>query len=139
MEDDKIKDWIKKNSLQFLIYLAIFSFAAYKIIENIADKNEVRNNYQVTVGEIVEYKVFGVGPNRYLTYEYIVNGKKYKREINGPNRIFDECADGIAFCSDKSFLVVYSRINPSKSMINLTREIQDTEDIELPKSLKSFQ
>jgi hypothetical protein len=135
----KILGWLKVNYVQFIIYLTIFIFAIFKIATYYSDKSLVLRDFKLTEGKITGYKVFGVGPNRYLTYEYEVNSKSYKREINEPKRKYDECFKDPTLCENKRFIVIYSTKSPEKSLIDLTREIQGTKNPELPKSLKNFQ
>ncbi len=137
-----MKDWLKRNKLTpftFGVYLVIFLISAFFIGNSLIDKKSVKNDYKVTIGWIVEVKDFGIGPNRYLTYSYTVNGKLYTREIDGPNGDFSECKDDISLCKNKRFLVIYSPGNPKRSLIDLTREIQNIKNPELPEKLTMFQ
>lgn len=131
--------WSTEKIIRYMIFTAIFCVALFKIISNSIDTIDVKNDYLITTGKIVEYKVFGVGPNRYLTYSYQVNGRNYTRKINGPNRTYDECAENLSLCSEKKFVVIYSKQKPSKSLIDVTREISSTQEIAKPLDLKSFQ
>ena len=119
--------------------IASFLFLSYKVFENVMDKIEINKEYNITVGKIVKYHIFGVGSNRHVTYEYHVNGISYTRLINGPKRHFDECDENIELCADKYFLVVYSIYYPNKSLIDFTKEVQNINNIRRPKSLVGFQ
>lgn len=131
--------WLKVNYIQFFIYLAIFIFALLKIFDHYSEKSLVLKDFLITEGKIVEYKMFGVGPNRYLIYEYIVNGKTYAREINGPNKRYDECFENPSLYENRRFFVIYSKHSPDKSLIDITREIQGITNPELPKNMRNFQ
>ena len=136
---DKIIKWIKKNLVSSLILLSVFIVIAYKTFEITMDRLVVLKEYSVTTGKIIDYNIFGDGPSIHLTYEYLVNGKTYTRLINGPKKHYDECENNLMACSVKRFLVIYSINYPNKSLINLTREVQDIENLVPPKSLRGFQ
>jgi hypothetical protein len=134
--------WLKKsriNIFQFIIYLAIFIFAGYKIVNYYSDKLYIKNDFLITKGKIVKCDEFGVGPNKYLTYSYIVEGKEFKREINGPNVTFDDCKEQNSKCEHKRFFVIYSPKHPERSLIDLTLEIQEVEDPKFPSTLLKLQ
>jgi hypothetical protein len=136
---EKLLKRLKLNYIQFFIYLAILIFAMVKISSYYSDKSVVLKDFMITEGKIIEYKVFGVGPNRYLTYEYIVDDRVYTREINGPNKRYDECSENHSLCENKKFIVIYSKNAPDKSLIDVTREIQEIRNPELPKTMRNFQ
>jgi hypothetical protein len=137
--NNKTIQWLKDNIIATIILSSIFLLISYKTFEKIMDKKEVKKEYNVTVGRIIKYKVYGDGPNTTLTYEYIVNEKTYTRLINGPKVFFDGCEDDISLCSNKLFLVSYSKKYPNKSLINLHLEVQENDSIKKPKSLWGFQ
>ena len=103
------------------------------------DKGFVIEDYSATKGWIIEYDEFGIGPNIYVTYEYEVCNEMYQRKINGPNKTFHECKDDIALCKDKRFIVIYSKEDPSISLIDFTNELGGNEKITKPESLNNFQ
>jgi hypothetical protein len=142
MTNQRFLSWLKKSKLkipQFLLYLVIFGFASYKIVEYYSDKAIVKNNYKLTIGKIVEYDEIGIEPKSFLTYSYTANGKLYKREICCPNKVYDGCAENIALCDKKRFVVLYSKSHPEKSLIDLTLEIQEVKNPKFPNSLSKFQ
>ena len=129
----------RQKPVTFLIYLIIFSIALVEIINYYTDKIAVSNDYLVTKGWIIEYKEFGIGPNIYVTYEYKVENKNFKREIDGPNKRYDKCKENILLFKKKRFKVIYSKRDPSKSLIDLTVEVQDSGKVTIPKTLKNFE
>jgi hypothetical protein len=134
--------WLKKlklNVFEFIIYLALLIFIGYKFVDFYYDKYYVKHNYQITIGKIIEYEEFGIGPNRYLTYSYIVNGSEIRREIDSPRVIFKECLEPGKKCDEKRFFVIYSRKHPERSLIDLTFEIQGIVNPNFPSSLLNFQ
>ena len=106
---------------------------------NYLNRLKTIDDYEQTTGWIIDYDEFGIGPNTYLTYEYIVDNNKYSRRINGPNRRFTQCKDNVYLCRNKRFIVVYSKKNLSNSLIDLTREFTKGEKPSMPSSLKNFQ
>lgn len=129
-----------RNDLYYrLIVILIVSLLLIPFGLNQCDKQIVINDYDQTLGWIIDYNEFGIGPNTYLTYEFIVGNYKYSREINGPYIKFPECEDDIKLCKDKRFLVIYSKKNPKKSLINLTREFKKGDIPSMPSELKNFQ
>jgi hypothetical protein len=134
--------WLKKlklNVFEFIIYLALLIFIGYKFVDFYYDKYYVKHDYQITIGKIIEYEEFGIGPNRYLTYSYIVNGSEIRREIDSPRVIFKECLEPSKKCDEKRFFVIYSRKHPERSLIDLTFEIQGIVNPNFPSSLLNFQ
>lgn len=134
--------WLRKsnlNILQFLLYLVIFGFAGYKIVDYYSDKAVVKNNYNLTIGKIIEYNEIGIEPKRFITYSYTVNGKLYKREICCPKKTYDECGENISLCDKKRFVVLYSKAHPEKSLIDLTLDIKEIKDPIFPSTLNKFQ
>lgn len=95
-------------------------------------------DYEVSMGKIVNYMIYGIDRNHRLTFEYIVDGVKYSRKIS-PKRHFSSCYKDIRYCSDKLFWIIYSPDNPKKSLINLKIEIQGMEDPPFPKNLDDFE
>jgi hypothetical protein len=135
-------DWLKKSNLnlfQFVFYSVLFIFAGYKIANYYSEKGYVKKNYFITEGKIVKYDEIGIEPKRYLTYSYFVDGKLFKREIYGPNKIYYECLDEISLCDKKRFFVIYSKKHPERSLIDLTVEIQDIDNRKFPNNLSKFQ
>ena len=128
------EDWfgIILISITFILFV-------FLTIEKIDNRKQVANRYDKTIGTIVKYDIFGDGPNRHVIYEYTVNDKIYTRLINGPKKLYDECDEDISLCSQKKFLVLYSRKYPSKSLIDLTKEIDDINEVQIPNSLRNFQ
>ena len=64
MKGDQQK-WTILKIIRYVVFTAILSIALVKIVINSFNSIEVKNDFLVTTGRIVEYKVFGVGNNRY--------------------------------------------------------------------------
>jgi hypothetical protein len=140
--DNRFSTWLKKlklNGFEFIIYLALLIFIGYKFLDYYYDKFYIKHDYQITIGKIIEYEEFGIGPNRYLTYSYIVQGCEIRREIDSPRVIFKECMEPSKKCDEKRFFVIYSPQHPERNLIDLTLEIQDIVNPDFPSSLLNFQ
>ncbi len=135
----KILTFFKQDIFASIFYVVIFSFILFNIVNYYIDKNEVYKDPLITVGWIIEYEEFGIGPNIYVTYEYKAKNKYFTRKIDSPNKRYSECKKNIGICKNKRFKVLYSKKNPSKSLIDFTVEVQDSNIITIPKSLKNFQ
>lgn len=135
-----MKQKISSNNLIGIILISIafivFIIKTFGILDN---RNQVIAEYNKTVGVIKEYNIFGDGPSIHIKYEYNVSGKTYSRLVNGNITNNNSLSEGIDDYVGKKFLVIYSRKHPEKSLIDLSREIDKIQDIDIPKSLHNFQ
>jgi hypothetical protein len=113
-----------------VLSVTIITSVICKKISNEIDRNEVLKDYEQTVGMMVSYYKIGNASRRSLTYKYLVNGKYYTRKIS-PQVDFSPCNKNFELCSDKRFVVIYSRRHPYKSLIDLHHEIIYIEDINI--------
>ncbi|RPH27707.1 MAG: hypothetical protein EHM93_19150 [Bacteroidales bacterium] len=129
---------LKRNEwIAFFLIMLIFSGGYW--LYNYNDKKIVLRNYKTSRGKIINYYRIGVEGVAYLEYEYFVPNKKYRREICPISNKYDFCDRNIERCKNKEFWVIYSRKYPSKSLINLTKEIQGLDNAEFPKTLDNFE
>lgn len=134
----KIIDCLKRNEIIVIIFLLII-IAGYWLYNN-NDKRIVLKDYKYTIGKMVEYYRVGEEGVSYLQYEYAIKNTIYYRKICPTrNGEYDYCANNFEQCKDKKFWVIYSRKNPSKSLIDLTNEIQGVENPEKPKTVDNFE
>jgi hypothetical protein len=85
---DKIsnEEWIG-----IVLIAAVIGVVFFKVLEKTDHKKTVLSDYSITTGSIIEYRIWGDGPNTSVTYEYKVNGNSYQRSINSPKRYYSEC------------------------------------------------
>ena len=98
---------------------------------------QIKNDYQVSIGHIVKY-YSGVNVQNRLKYCYVADDSvSYYRTIYVDYK-FEICQD-FEKCKDKRYWVIYSSSNPKNSLINLNLEIQGIENPEFPKNLSDFE
>src|SRR5687767_3784088 len=110
---------------QFLIAVGVIGFFAFIIVNSSRynDREEVLRDYSYTLGQIVSYRKVGDHSNRTLKYIYQIGERRFTRTIS-PEADFSYCEKDISLCDSKSFIVIFSKKVPSKSLIDLKHEIQ---------------
>lgn len=123
--------------------VAVISYQEHSI--RLAKQYEtlVKSDYLITYGKIVEYhdRNAGVEGNdiREIRYSYSVGNVRYDRETTTAE-IFPECEELLSeACQTKTFWVIYSKIDPSKSLINFEIDIKgDTALSGFPEKVDDF-
>ena len=146
----KWNDVITKPVIDRLITVlvgAVCITVVFLVIQGTRSKNkyirEVKNDYAVTKGWILDYEETlnsDLGSRTSITYTYEVGGKRYLRNIDAAKR-FSECYNGETIgnaCERKRFWVIYSKEDPSKSLINLQIDIQNTANPVFPETVDEF-
>jgi len=107
-------------SKYFKIALAIILFCTViiKWSGDYFDKAQIKMNYSISKGKIVNYYKIGDIGTPYLKYEYKVDENYYLRSVI-PKRRKDSCYTDFSLCKDRYYWVIYSRSHPYKSLINL--------------------
>jgi hypothetical protein len=105
--------------------------------------NKVVEGFESTEGWITKYldkDYSDLSSGRTIRYSYEVNGKVYSRTVDTQEKLADcgnlEMKKG---CTDKRFWVMYSKKDPSISLIKFSLEIQDIKNPEWPKNADGFQ
>lgn len=129
-----MSNYISENTKRIAV-IASIAILIFVYAKRCADRDEVLNNYEFTEGKIERYYTIGV-TSYYLEYSYFVRDMKYTRTIN--SRAFKECVNNFEICEPKRFWVAYSRNHYSKSLINLSYEIQNIKKPDIPTSLDNF-
>jgi len=122
-----------------LIFVSIFVIVSIVRYKN---KIEVLNDYNFTLGKIIKYTISGEMNSKYLTYDYEVNGVTYQRYISAKTKKYDYCEDNIELCNEIRFVVIYSKNDYSKSLIDLSVEYENhvtVDQIPYPISLDNFE
>jgi len=101
----------KKQNIGALLIIIIFGFIFY---QKATYDNEIESNKELTIGVITNYQFSNYAYS--LSYEYMVNEKKYQKIISTS---FFKCKDGSKGCVGKKFPVYYSKNDPTKSKIDL--------------------
>lgn len=103
--------------------------------------NLITRDYKIAKGKIISYndsRKSVEGTARAVKYSYQVDGQNYFGSLKSYVIEIDECVEVTSeACKNKRFWVIYSRLNPAKSLINLEIEI-DSEHSEFPRSLTDF-
>ncbi len=117
----KTKDLINKQDVKWVVLSVLMIFLIIWTTRTaIINRKEIRKDYKIAQGKIINYWEFGVDETHYIEYEYVVEGKKYKRKINLSNEILDTFEENNPRSYEKyCFWVIYSPKNPQKSLINL--------------------
>lgn len=105
----------RKKAEKVLMLVVLIGLATYYLVQHKA-RNEIVRNHEETVGVIVDYyEIFPA--THYLTYEYSVGNKKFKKQIN-PDVEFKGCPD-TKDCIGRKFPVYYDPTKPENSIILL--------------------
>jgi hypothetical protein len=102
-----------------------------------ANKKLIFEEYNTTKGWILDYDIIGDIRTKYLTYGYKVDSVYYERRVVCAQN-YNECVEYTWLCDHIRFWVIYSTKDPSKSLIDLTLEIQDLKNPEFPEKLNNF-
>ena len=119
-----------------LIVLLCFVSCVYLV--KYFNKKDIFSNYGKTTGIMTSFEMIGVEDNRYLGYKYYVDGIEYEGSAFVDVNYYDYCSSNIELCKDKKFWVIYSKKDPSNSLIDYMHEIQDIEFPVFPKDLSNF-
>lgn len=123
--------------------VAVVSYQEYHIRLENQYRSLVKSDYLATYGKIVEYydRSASVEGNniREIRYSYSVGNVRYDRETT-TTEIFPECEELLSeACQTKTFWVIYSKIDPSKSLINFEIDIKgDTALSGFPETVNNF-
>jgi hypothetical protein len=105
--------------------------------KNIEKKNII-SNCEFTIGKVKKvYKLVGTA-GRKVTYYYYVDGKYYSNTIKSDINL-DSCNVKIENCINIEYWVAYLKVNPSKSMIDLSLPIRNGENPKFSRSLIHFE
>ena len=122
----------KYLAIIFLITVIILSIIDY--IKEQQEKEEILKNQAFTVGEIIEVGHMSIA-SHYLVYTYKVNNKIFEKH---------QPADDLpclSFNNDKNciglkYWVMYSKINPEKSVLLYARFLYDNYHLKALKEIK---
>ncbi len=105
---------------------------------NSRNEENILNNYDITIGQIVDYSISGDADNRILVYNYVVEKKVYSRKIS-PSKYYDNCYYDKQKCFDKKFHVIYSKKYPEYSLIDISKEINIIDSNYVKNNLERFE
>ena len=130
----------RKKIILLNILFVIIIFLVMKIGEKlrIEEKQNILNNYSITIGRIIDIGRWGDPGSKTIIYSYKVDSIEYKRSIY-PMIYYPECETNFNLCKEKRFWVIYYKSDPRKSLINLNHEIQGLANPIFPKSLDHFE
>ncbi len=127
----------KLNKILAFLFIVLILIGFY--LNDLRIKNNIVKDYYFTRGKILDYFIIGVESSRTLKYEYYLKDKKYIRKMTPTTSKYDYCDDNFEKCKGKEFWVICSKKNPSKSLIDLSTEIQGIENPELPENTNNFE
>jgi hypothetical protein len=132
------KKWKTPDKIGVALFALFFIFGLYLHFKEKDETFYIKQEYGKTIGKFYRYDAVGGTGTPYITYSYIVAGIKYFDQVGGGiNYNYDFCYKNNN-CRDKRFWVIYSIKDPSKSLINLTVELQDMENPPFPETLDNF-
>ncbi len=128
--------WITNIIIVILCVLAVYLL----ITENIkysADKKLIFSDYAFAKGHMIDFDNIGDIGTRYLEYEYTVDSITYTNRVVC-SKNYDKCVKELWRCSHIKFWVMYSVKEPSKSLIDYSREVQNDTTINYPTDFSKF-
>ena len=129
-----------KQNWYFLILLAVL---VYIYSTRHLDRELVLGDFGITEGWITYYWDRGnqsdAGVGRQIGYKYKAGKKEYYRKV-GTRAKFPECEELNKICLKKRFVVIYSKSDPSKSLIYFKQAADELKDSVLLKTkIQHFQ
>lgn len=134
MDKANRKDRIR-NIIVFILFIIV---TVYLLGRDYLNKELVLDNYSITEGHIVDFYMVGEFDTQYMVYEYTVDRITFSRKIN-PSKNLDSCYDNAEKCGKAKFLVIYSKVDPSKSLINLSVISQGLDNLRIQINTKEFE
>jgi len=129
---------MKNKNLPYLIIVIVLFLIIAKVgINQYKDRKIVLEDYQIDTAIMVDYYEVGDTRNAKVEYYFEIDNIPYIRTVSF-NYYFPECVDDISACKDKRFWVIYSKKDPTKNLINLKIEIQDSLKHSFPEDLDDF-
>ncbi len=126
------------------VVIVIFSLGSY--FKSISERKSILGDFATTTGRITRYVDLDnsdLRSGRDITYEYNVDSILFERDIHTMSKL-SKCK-GLSYgkglpeeCKQKKFWVLYSKKDPSLSLINFSMEIQDVPNPKLPESEEGF-
>lgn len=132
-----MKRFFQKHA-SVIIGIALLVYYAYKTYHREKGRKEVKNNYDLTIGRLIDYSSVGAMESFYMEYSHKVGYRTYERRTSAPYNRFPGCEHDFSRCSDKEFWVAYEKGDPSNSLINVDNEIQNFENPTPPETLEGF-
>nr|WP_321452862.1 hypothetical protein [uncultured Carboxylicivirga sp.] len=111
----------KRNVVILILVIIIVGFNHFKKAN---DKKFIINDYLITTGIIIDYSIIGDTNSHYITYEYFIKERRYERTIYYPSRNLEFIYDNIEKYSNWHFLVLCSKKDNSKSIIDFSKRIE---------------
>lgn len=125
----------KINKRDIVIVIFVIIIVGFNYFNKTNDKKLVINDYLITTGVITDYSIIGDANSHYITYEYVIGERRYERTVYYPSRDLEFIYDNIEKHSNWQFLVLCSKINNSKSIIDFSKRI---ERMPLPQEVNDF-
>lgn len=131
----------KLSPLLFLIFISLIIVIIGEVLQNEKEdyrKSILEENTKITLGTINELGKAGVSGSYVVEYDYYVNNKVFNRSTYSKyaRYYYKKCSEPKK-CNMK-FLVIYSDKDPAKSLINLGREVNDT-NVQFPLQFEEFE
>ena len=112
------------NKRDIVIVIGVIIIVGINYLNKTNDKKFVISDYLITTGIIIDYSIIGDTNSHYITYEYVIGGRSYERTVYYPSRNLEFIYGNIEKYSNWHFLVLYSKQNNSKSVIDLSKRIE---------------
>jgi len=104
---------------------------------NSNQRNEIVNGmHRFVFGQFMRVGSVGDGSSRFVEVSYNVDGKIYYRTTSS-DYYFDLCMQNKS-CSNKKFWVMYLVKDPEKSLVDISKEIQNVENPQIPINFENF-
>jgi hypothetical protein len=99
----------------------------------------VNGKFDKTVGYFDFVSTGGDANFRSLGFFYFVNKEKYERQVKIDRHAFSDCFRDELRCKNYKFWVIYSKGNPDKSLIDLSRIFTNADTVKFPTTLSNFE
>ena len=132
---------LKKYQKTILLYAigALVMFFGGRLIDfhHRMDKAQILNgDYSFVEGEFERVGMVGVGSDLYVEVSYSVDDKTYTESVTSD--YYYHLCNRNNRCDNKKFWVLYRTSDPSKALVDITKEIQNFENPPIPVDVENF-
>jgi hypothetical protein len=134
----KISSKYRNAVLMYLIVGLIALIGGYFINTNIKNhRNDIINGiHEFTIGQYKRVGMVGTGSDLYIEIRYEVDGKIHDKTVSS-DYYYTLCNQNKS-CKNKQFWVMYLVKDPAKSLVDISKEIQNIKDPQIPMNFENF-
>ncbi|MFK5983592.1 MAG: hypothetical protein QM499_11805 [Flavobacteriaceae bacterium] len=98
------------------ILIIVLIYSVFKTINTSKKEKQLEFEYNYTIGEITDHKIFGLAESYYIYYKYNVNGIEYSKSVNNSFN-YSDC-ERTRSCIGLKHVVFYNIDNPEDAFMD---------------------